>query len=108
MVVFTGGKCHSVDACDRSGAKPGRFGIPKMCQLFGVGETNACFFVPENTGSMAHCLNNRCSTNRSCGMLRLLDGMIIYDIWYERAMKVLQRLTLVAPTLEKVDAQALH
>ena len=34
--------------------------------------------------------------------------MIIYDLWYERVMKVLQRLTLVAPTLKKVDAQALH
>lgn len=55
---------------------------------------------------MAHFLNSRCSTNRS--MLMLLDGMIIYDLWYERVMKVLQRLTLVAPTLKKVDAQALH
>lgn len=66
------------------------------------------FFVPENTGirTMAHFLNSRCSTNRS--MLRPLDGMIIYDLWYERVMKVLQRLTLVAPTLKKVDAQALH
>lgn len=48
---------------------------------------------------MAHFLNSRCSTNRS--MLMLLDGMIIYDLWYERVMKVLQRLTLVAPTLKK-------
>lgn len=121
MVVFTGGMlfyCHmastSMSMPLRGCVRPIRIkawpvrNSPKCANCLASEKQLLVFFVPENTGirTMAHFLNSRCSTNRS--MLRPLDGMIIYDLWYERVMKVLQRLTLVAPTLKKVDAQALH